>query len=82
MKLICGSYTAPLTVELALILYLAAPVRDRRDMAQFYVRHSGFSSDFLERVCLIFERPYQQRLTRAPDLGSRCSRCMDHRASS
>lgn len=82
MKLIGDSYTAPLTVEQALILYLAAPVRDRRDMAQFYVRHSSFSSDFLERVCLIFERSYQQRLTRAPHLGSRCSRHMDHRASS
>ena len=81
MKLMCDSYTAPLKFEQALIFYLAAPVRDRRDMAQFYVRHSNFSSDFLERVCLVLERSYRRRLTRAPRLGSRYSRYMDHRAS-
>lgn len=38
------------SVESALILYLATPILDRRYIAQFYVRHSSFSSHFLEYI--------------------------------
>ena len=52
-KLIWRSYLGPLQVEHALILYLATPTQDRRNMAQFYVRHTSFWSHFHEDVCLL-----------------------------
>ena len=50
IRLTRGSYQAPLRLEAALIIYLAAPSQDRRHIAQFYVRHSSFSSHFSEHV--------------------------------
>ena len=60
-----GSYQAPLRLEAALITYLAAPSQDRRHIAQFYVRHSSFSSHFSEYVRLMFRRFCRTELTRA-----------------
>ena len=58
------SYLAPLRLEAALILYLAAPTLDRRHIAQFYVRHSSFSSHFSEYVRLMFRRCCGTELTK------------------
>ena len=65
IRLTRGSYQAPLRLEAALILYLAAPSQDRRHIAQFYVRHSSFSSHFSEYVRLLFRHFCRTELTKA-----------------
>ena len=65
IRLTRGSYQAPLRPEAALIIYLAAPSQDRRHIAQFYVRHSSFSSHFSEFVRLMFRRFCRTELTKA-----------------
>lgn len=53
MKLILNSYLGPLQIEHALILYLASPSQDKRNMAQFYIRHTSFLSHMQEDVGLL-----------------------------
>ena len=65
IRLTRGSYQAPLRLEAALITYLATPSQDRRHIAQFYVRHSSFSSHFSEYVRLMFRRFCCTGLTKA-----------------
>ena len=67
IRLTRGSYQAPLRLEAALIIYLAAPSQDRRHIAQFYVRHSSFSSHFSEYVRLLFRRFCRTELTKHVD---------------
>ncbi len=42
--------------EQTLILYLTTPTDDRRNMAQFFIRHTNFSSHFHEDVCFLICR--------------------------
>ena len=63
IRLTRGSFQAPLRLEAALIIYLATPSQDRRHIAQFYVRHSSFSSHFSEYVRLLFRCFCRKELT-------------------
>ena len=53
VSLTLSSFLAPLKIEDALILYMAAPSNERQQMARFYTRHSSYLSHLHEYVRLL-----------------------------